>query len=597
MRQADPSLFELPSAAEAEPGRKLLACRPFQEKAVNAVLEDFKTWRKVLVVSATATGKTVIASHIIRLFPGTGKRLVLANRRELIAQAREKIHAITGDLPGVEMADEKHWHTDTDSNVIVGSIQTQMSGIGDKKRYMQFDPMEIDLIEIDEAHRAISPGYQEVCNYYLNGNPRLKLFGVTATPDRGDGMAMGRMFDKVSFCYPMVDAIRDGWIVQPKTVTVTVKNLDFSKIRTTAGDLNGAELEAVLNFEEIIHGMATPLLELAERKQTLVFCVGVEHSRRFAEILNRHRPDCARSVDGTTPDEQRKEIFRAYANKEFQYLCNVGVVTEGTDLPGVEVIALCRPTKSRSLFEQMIGRGVRPAANIAERLNDMTSGDERLDLIRLSSKPWLTVYDYAGNAGKHKLIGIADVLGGDYSENVKERAKKIAKKESENGTPSSMFDALDRADAEIKEEIRLKRMQELADARARRHLIAKVEYVTGDVDVFDWYDLRPPKADNRWNAPPLTDRQAMALQRFGVDPQGLTKGQAGTMLGQLVGRITINQSRRLVGQGYTQAEVSGLSVQDASSLIERTNANGGRKVEGLVGFVPGNDKAVLIPSF
>ena len=551
--------------------------RPYQKACRLAVLEDFKTYRKCLVVSATATGKTVIMSHIIATIQGGGRVLCLAHRQELITQMRDKIESITGVRPAVEMADERadRWNK---SRVVVGSIQTQIAGRDGKKRMHQFSPEDFDLIIVDEGHRAVSASYLKAIDYYLGGNPKCKLLLFTATPDRSDRKALGRVVEKVSFVYPMLSAINDGWIVAPKTQTISIRSLDYSSVRTTAGDLNGGDLERVLSFEEVLHGMAVPLLERSGNKQTLVFCASVSHAKRLSEILNRHKPGSSFVVSDKTPKEHRKQLFVSFAHKEFQFLCNVGIVTEGTDLPGVEVIALCRPTKSRALFEQMIGRGVRPDHSISETLNKMGSAEERLNLIANSEKPACAILDFHGNAGKHKLVTVADILGGDYSDKVKERAVKIAKDKSDKtGLPSDIMDALKKADEEIKEEIRQAKMKEEEEARARRHIFAKVDYVVGEMDVFNLYDLHVPPVRTNYQEPP-TQRMIDFLETRGIDASNISKGEAGKLIGQMKAKLTLGQAKYLAKLGYADDEIKGLSPRDAAILITKTKQRGPRVV-------------------
>ena len=562
--------------------------RPYQKDCRLAVLEDFKTYRKCLVVSATATGKTVIMSHIIATIKGGGRVLCLAHRQELITQMRDKIESITGVRPAVEMAEERadRWNK---SRVVVGSIQTQVAGKEGRKRMHQFNPEDFELIIVDESHRILSPSYRQVVDYYLGGNPKCKLIGFTATPKRASGEAMGKVFEKVSFNYPMISAIDDGWIVKPEIMPVRVDSLDYSSVRTTAGDLNGADMDRVLNFEKVLHGMACPLLGFKPGtfevepdnpiggKQCLVFCSSVRHATRLSEILNRHRPDSARVVSEKTPKEHRKQLFVSYAHKEFQFLCNVGIVTEGTDLPGVEVVALCGATKSSGLFEQMVGRGVRPEHAIAEVLNKLISADERKNCIASSNKKELIVYDFYGNAGKHKLASVMDILGGDYSEEVKERANKIARESTaKSKLPADIMEALKKADDEIKEEIRQAKLKEEEEARARRHIFANVQYTVGRMNVFDLYDLHVPPVRTQYQEPP-TQRMVDFLESRGIDASSISRGEAGKMIGQMKSKLTIGQAKYLSKLGYGDEEIKGLSPRDAAVLITKTKQMGGRR--------------------
>jgi superfamily II DNA or RNA helicase len=208
----------------------------------------------------------------------------------------------------------------------------------------KFDPNEFSLLIIDEAHHSAAKSYRKVIDYYRR-NKNLKVLGATATPDRADEKALGQIFDSVAFDYEIVDAIDDGWLVPITQQSVVVDGLDYSGIRTTAGDLNGKDLAAVLEFEETLHGFVGPILELSGDRKTLIFAASIAHAERICEILNRHKPKSAEWVHGKTPKEERRDLWPRYAGSDFQYLVNVGVTTEGFDEPSIEIIAICRPTR------------------------------------------------------------------------------------------------------------------------------------------------------------------------------------------------------------------------------------------------------------
>ena len=262
--------------------------RPYQTDAVSKVHEAWKDHRSALIVLPTGTGKTIVFSHIA----GTvrGRVMVIAHREELIAQAAQKIQVITGDEADVEMGE--FWASEgvfSRSRVVVSSVQTQNAGMGGDGRMSRFDPSQFDLLIIDEAHHATAPTYRRLIDHYRQ-NPNLKVLGVTATPDRADEEALGQVFESVAFDYEIVDAIADGWLVPVRQRAVYVEGLDYSSVRTTAGDLNGADLARILEYEEALHGIAHPTMELVGTRKSLVFAASVAHAERLAEIFNRHRP-------------------------------------------------------------------------------------------------------------------------------------------------------------------------------------------------------------------------------------------------------------------------------------------------------------------
>ena len=346
--------------------------RPFQSTCVEAVTAQLRSGSSTLVVLPTGTGKTVIFSHVAKDFIPRGRVMVLAHRLELVEQAAAKIHAITGIAPEIEMADR--WSKEDGGffgkpPIVVSSIQTQNAETRGAGRMSRFDPAEFSLLIIDEAHHATAKSYRCVIDYYRQ-NADLKLFGCTATPDRADEEALGQVFDSVAFEYSILSAVNDGWLVPIRQRIVNVANLDFSAVRTTAGDMNGKDLADVLEEEEHLHGIADPLFREAGSRTTLVFAVTVKQAERLSEILNRHEAACSMAVSQHTPDFMRREIFENFADGKFRFLVNVGIATEGYDCPRISCVALARPTKSRSLYAQMIGRGTRPLAGLLDSIGE-----------------------------------------------------------------------------------------------------------------------------------------------------------------------------------------------------------------------------------
>jgi superfamily II DNA or RNA helicase len=275
--------------------------RPYQLQASQAIMASWQQYDTALAVMPTGTGKTVLFSDVIRrVFPR--KALVLAHRAELIHQAKDKIQRVTGYRVEVEMAAlraDLHAGLFASPQVIVSSIQTQAAGGDGGGRMAKFDPMMFGVLIIDESHHATAKSYRRVIDYYRQ-NPRLKVLGVTATPDRADEEALGQVFEHVAFDYEILDAIRDGWLVPIDQQTVEIEGLDFSNIRTTAGDLNGADLAAVMEAEKPLHGIADATMHIAGDRRTLVFAASVHQAEMLSDIFNRHKPGCSGWVCGKT---------------------------------------------------------------------------------------------------------------------------------------------------------------------------------------------------------------------------------------------------------------------------------------------------------
>src|SRR6516162_7710293 len=253
--------------------------RPYQAAASDAIFKEWQEHDSTLVVMPTGGGKTILFADVIRrVFPR--RALVLAHREELIFQARDKIQRVTGLRSDVEMGEYAAEESLFDAaRVVVSTIQTQCSGGDGGGRMSKFDPQRFGVLIIDEAHHATSPSYRRVIDYYRT-NPALKLLGVTATPDRADQEALGQVFKTVAFAYEVLDAIHDGWLVPIEQMMVHVEGLDYSSIRTTAGDLNGADLADVLEAEKNLHQMASASLDIIGNRRALVFTASVKAAEK-----------------------------------------------------------------------------------------------------------------------------------------------------------------------------------------------------------------------------------------------------------------------------------------------------------------------------
>ena len=506
------------------PAAKAMTLRPYQRNAVDSIVEQIKAARSTLAVMPTGTGKTVVFAHLAGQV-SSGRVMVLAHREELIDQAADKLAHITGEPVAVEMAGRWSDEYTEKSRIVVSSIQTQVAGMEGKGRMTRFTPSDFALLIVDEAHHAPAVSYRKVLDWY-KANPDLKIVGVTATPDRADEAALGQVFDTVAFDYEINDAIRDGWLVPIMQTVVKVDGLDYSDVRTTAGDLNQGDLAAIMQFESNLHAIAHPTFEIANGRKTLVFATTVAQAERLCEILNRHQNNCARWLCGKTPTNDRREIFRDYRRGRFQFLVNVGVATEGFDDPGIEVVSIGRPTKSRALYAQMVGRGTRPHPDAG--IDGCDAPDGRRALIAASGKPSLEIIDFAGNAGRHKLMTTADILGGNYDDEVVELAKRNVEKAAK---PSDMADELERAKQQIIERKRV-------EAERRAHIKATADYRKSTIDPFGILDIEPQRERGWHVGRKPTEKQIAVLSQNGIDTKGLSLGKASQLIGQIFERRT-----------------------------------------------------------
>lgn len=393
-------------------------------------------------------------------------------------------------------------------------------------------------ILVHNCHHCCAESYRKTYSHILSG--RAKHLGVTATPDRTDEQALGQLFDTVAFDYELPNIINDGWLVPIRQKLVTIEGLDYSKCKTTAGDMNQADVAKAQANEQILHELISPIIELAGTRKTIVFATpgskrtedgedDFHIAQRMTEIINRYKPNSARRVSQDTPKIERRQMLQDFANGSFQFLVNVGVLTEGFDDPTIELVAITRPTKSRSLYAQMIGRGTRPLPGTVDGIEQP---HDRRHAIETSLKPHIEVLDFVGNSGRHKLVTTADVLGGNYDDAVIERAKQKA---ADSDDAIDMSEALEEAMEEVKEE---------RQAEFRAKVIAKAKFTAVDVDPFDAFDLHPQR-EREWNkgkAPSAA--QFEMLRKFGI-PTGRValKSQASALIDEAIRR----QNQGLVG--------------------------------------------------
>ncbi len=414
-------------------------------------------------------------------------------------------------------------------------------------RRMQRLPDDFGLLIIDEAHHTVADSYTRLIRYFRNKNKSLLLLGTTATPDRTDEEAMGQVYQTVAYTYSLPDPITDGWLTPIQQQFVLVDELDLRNVRTTAGDLNDGDLEREMLAETVLHKVCTPLVEIScgliagtiddlvkrhrihdlpamcsKRLPTLVHAASVAHAERIAEILNRYLPDSAVCIIGTTPRDVRRDGLERFAAGDYQYLISCGVFLEGTDLPNVSIVAMARPTKSRSLYAQMLGRGLRTLSGL---IDGVASKEERLKLIAQSSKPFCLVIDFVGNSGRHKLVSALDILGDAYPDELVDR---VLRKSVTDGQPVDVLRELKRlADDEEqkrKDKARRDAAKRMADEERRKKesadkrsgIVAGASYSLSDIDPFAVFDLAPAREPGYSKGKPPTQGQLDYLAKARV---------------------------------------------------------------------------------
>jgi len=517
--------------------------RPYQVEAKNAVLSEWQGGRaRTLLVLPTGTGKTIVFSAVIADRVAAGERvLVLAHRGELLEQAADKLRKSTGLMCAVEKAEESclgSWF-----RVTVGSVQTLMR----PQRLAQFPEGYFGVIIIDEAHHCLSDSYQRVLEHFSGAN----VLGVTATPDRSDMRNLGQYFDSLAYEYTLPKAIREGYLSPIKALTVPLK-LDISQVGVAAGDYKAGELGTAL--EPYLEQIAYHMRNYCARRRTVVFLPLVATSQKFRDILEAHGFRAA-EVNGNSAD--RAEVLADFQAGRYDVLCNSMLLTEGWDCPAVDCIIVLRPTKSRSLYCQMVGRGTRLAPG----------------------KDYLLLLDFLWHVERHELCRPASLI----CENADVARKMTENLEAAAGCPTDIEAAEQRASADVvaeREEALAKQLREMRRRKQRLvdplqfEMSVQAEDLSGYIPAFGW-ESEPP-----------TDRQKERLEKAGILPDEIdSAGKASKLLDRLdkrrdAGLTTPKQIRFLEGRGFRH--VGTWTFDSAKQLIDRIAANGWRTPKGIV---------------
>lgn len=515
--------------------------RPYQETARQKVQEEWKNGKKrTLLVLPTGTGKTIVFSKIIEDRVRKGERvLVIAHRGELLEQASDKLYKSTG----LKTATEKAEQTSLGSfyRVVVGSVQTMQR----EKRLNQFPPEYFDTIVIDEAHHAISDGYQRVLHHFEDAN----VLGVTATPDRGDMRNLGSYFESLAYEYGLAEAIKSGYLSPIKALTIPLK-LDLSNVKQQAGDFSTKDLGTAL--DPYLEQIAEEMKKQCFNRKTVVFLPLVKTSQKFRDILNKHGFKAA-EVNGESAD--REQVLKDYEEGKYNVLCNSMLLTEGWDCPSVDCVIVLRPTKVRALYSQMVGRGTRLAPGKKE----------------------LLLLDFLWHTERHELCHPANLIATDEAV-----AKKMTENIEELGAPID----LEQAEQQAKEDVALEREESLAKQlsemkRRKRKLVDPLQFEMS-IQASDLTDYVPSFG---WQMSPPTDKQVKALEKWGIFPDEIENaGKAEMLINRLVkrrdaGLSTPKQIRFLENRGFQH--VGTWQFEAATKLINRIAANGWRIPHGI----------------
>ena len=511
--------------------------RPYQQEAKDAIFEQWDNGvKKTLLVLPTGCGKTVVFAKVTEDCVRQGNRvLILAHRGELLDQAADKLMKTTGLGCALEKAENTclgSWF-----RVVVGSVQTLMR----QKRLDQFPEDFFNTIIIDEAHHCISDSYQKVLQHF----PDAQILGVTATPDRGDMQNLGQFFESLAYEYTLPKAIKEGYLTPIKALTIPLK-IDMSSVSVQAGDFKVGDIGTAL--DPYLEGIAEEMKKYCSDKKTVVFLPLVKTSQKFRDLLNEHGFQAA-EVNGTSQD--RAEILADFEEGKYNVLCNSMLLTEGWDCPSVDCIVVLRPTKVRSLYCQMVGRGTR----------------------LFPGKDHLLLLDFLWHTERHELCHPASLICSN---------EEVAQKMTENleeaaGCPIDIEEAEQKASEDVVAQREESLAKQLAEMKRRKKKLVdplqfemsiQAEDLSGYVPAFGW-EMGPP-----------SDKQKSTLEKLGILPDQIENaGKAAKLLDRLdkrrnEGLTTPKQIRFLEGRGFQH--VGTWQFDTARKLIDRIAANGWR---------------------
>jgi len=510
--------------------------RKYQEEAKAAVLDQWaNNILKTLLVLVTGGGKTIIFSKIAEECVKDGERvLILAHRGELLDQAADKMMKATGLGCAVEKAESScmdSWY-----RVVVGSVQTLMR----EKRLMQFPPDYFNTIIVDEAHHCLSDSYQRVLGYF----DKAKVLGVTATPDRGDMKNLGQYFETLAYEYTLPKAIKEGYLCKIKAQTIPLK-LDLTGVGSQAGDYKTSDLGNAL--DPYLHQIADEMAKYCMDRKTVVFLPLIKTSQKFRDVLES-KGFSAAEVNGTSED--RAQILKDFETGKYNVLCNSMLLTEGWDCPAVDCIVVLRPTKIRSLYVQMVGRGTR----------------------LFDGKDYLLLLDFLWHTEKHELCHPAHLICSSpevaqiMTENIEEAGYPVDIQEAEVKATEDAVAAREEALAKQLQEMK-HRKRKLVDP-LQFEMSIQAEDLASYVPAFGW-EMGPP-----------SDKQVKTLEKLGIFPDQVeSAGKAAKLLDKLdmrrtEGLTTPKQIRFLEGRGFEH--VGTWEFEVAKKLIDRVAANGWR---------------------
>lgn len=470
--------------------------RPYQEEAVASALTELRSVDSALLELATGTGKSVIAATVAARWKdvahqyGLPERVLwLAQRDELILQACDHIYMATGEEAALEKGESRIGGSTTlyGRRCVVSSVQTML--VDERRNF--FGEHEFGLVICDEAHHAVAEGHTKVIGHFSGA----KLLGMTATVDRADGVSLSKAFRVPAYQYNILDGMRDGYLCPITQSFIEDISLDFSGVRTAGGDLSASDLDEIVRQEEPLHKIVSSTVQMAGDRQTIVFCPSVPSSDAVASLLCRYDRRAV-AISGKTPEEERRKIIDDYRDGKYQYLVNCMVLTEGFDAPATACVVIARPTASRALYAQMIGRGLRGGPKCP-----------------VPGKTDLLVIDLVG-ASKLKLVHSSHLLSGALNEDVADEINRRMESGVRANGSVDVMSILEAACAEADKICADRRKEIIAESRVKSKQVDPFLIMADDLELESTATV-----DGWWKDAPANEMQKALLERSGIKPE------------------------------------------------------------------------------
>lgn len=427
--------------------QKVLNLRQYQEDCLDKIQKKFASGiNRQLISVATGGGKTIIFASLIKR--SNVKTLVIAHTDELIQQAYDKIKFV---YPDADIGICKAKLNEINHNIIIGSIQS----ICKDKRLELLKQQDIKLVVVDEAHHSAAKTYKKVLAQlgFLKDIDKSKLLiGFTATPRRGDSVRLDNIYQEITYELNILDMIRANHLSDFKCRRIET-NVDISELKLKSSEFQLSELSKLVNVHtrnSLIVNAYKKIVEKKNIKLAIAFCCDIKHAIDLAKEFTDN-DIAAGVVHSKLSSAERVDVIEKFKKGELKVLTNCGILTEGFDAPAIDCILMCRPTRSATLFIQMLGRGLRPHP----------------------AKIYCYILDFTDNNTKHKAVSINNLFGKDMKDD-----ESLLESENRENSEKCLGDDPDIADKKLRKLVKeLDRKRKEIASRENLNLISQIKWL------------------------------------------------------------------------------------------------------------------------